>query len=178
MGRSGGITETLSQFLEQAGITLPPWVIPAIIVLLFIPVLPMIRRNSRVHRARVIVQRIASEEDADRALLKQEAIALVAHHPIGLVSLADEAIRRGIRDLARMALESLKVHGRPVSHIHRLHAELHGPPPAHLEGELAAIELLLDNGVVNAAQERLERAQLRWPDAPQLQNLIDRCAEE
>lgn len=178
MGRLGGITETLSQLLEQAGIALPPWTFPGIIALLFLAVLPMIRRNSRVHRARLLVQEIASERTVDRTGRKAQAIELVADHPVGLVGLADEAIRRGVRDLAKLALDELKEHGRPVQDIHRLQLELYGPPPAHLEGELAAIEQLLANGVRSAAMERLERALGTWPDAPALLAFAARCAEE
>jgi len=178
VGRLSGITDTLSQLLEQAGVSLPPWAFPGIIALLFLGVLPLIRRNSRVHRARLLVQEIASEQTTDRAIRKAEAIALVSDHPVGLVGLADEAIRRGVRDLAELALEELKTHGRPVPDIHRLQIELHGPPPAHLEGELAGIEQLLANGVRGAAMDRLRRAQETWPTDPALQRLATRCAEE
>ena len=178
MGRLGGITDTLSQLLEQAGISLPEWAFPVLIGVLFLALLPLIRRNSRVHRARMIVAEIDSEKDTDRARLKAEAVALVADHPVGLVGLADEAIRRGINDLAKAALAALKTHGRPAQDIHRLQAELYGPTPAHLEGEIAAIEKLLDNGVRTAARDRLQRAASTWPDAPELRALHARCLEE
>jgi hypothetical protein len=178
MGRLGGITETLSQLLEQAGVALPAWAFPAVIVLLFLTALPAIRRNSRVHRARLLVAEIASEQSVDRAARKAQAIALVADHPVGLVGLADEAIRRGVRDLATLALNQLRAHGRPVQEILRLETELHGPPPAHLQGELAAVEQLITSGAHGAAMHRLQRAQRAWPSAPELRSLASRLAEE
>jgi hypothetical protein len=178
MNRFGGITETLSRLLDQAGVVLPPWVFPAVITLGFLALLPLIRRNSRMHRARRLVQDIASERDLDRPEQKAQAIELVQDHPDGLVGLADEAVRRGVNDLAMSALEELKKHGRPAMDIHRLQIELHGPPPAHLEGELAAIESLLSHHLIAAAEKRLRKAEQTWPDAPELRRLALRCHEE
>lgn len=178
MGRFGGITDTISQLLEQAGIALPAWAFPLLIGACFLGLMPMIRKNSKVHKARLLTAEIASEKTTDRAALKTQAIALVAEHPVGLVGLADEAIRRGIHDLAKRALDELKRHGRPLSEIHRLQEALYGPPPAHLEGEIAAIEQLMENQVLAAAHERLHRALQEWPDAPALRALSVRLNEE
>ena len=178
MGRLGGITETLSKLLEHAGISLPPWAFPGLIGLAFLAVFPWLRQNHRLHRARQIVAEIASERSADRAALKSKAVALVARHPNGLVGLADEAIRRGLHDLAEQALTQLMVHGKPAVEIRRLRQALHGPPPTHLEGELAAIEALLAQELPAAAIQRVRRAQQHWPDEPRLQKLADICTEE
>ncbi len=178
MGRLGGITDTLSQLLEHAGITLPPWAFPVLIGVAFLGALPWLRQNQRTHRARLLVAEIASERDADRQALKRQAIEAVAGHPVGLVGLADEALRKGLQDLAASALEELKKNGKPVLEIRRLQEAIHGPPPAHLEGELAAIEQLLSQGLPAAALKRVRRAQQHWPNEPSLHQLAETCAEE
>jgi len=178
VGGLSGIADTLNQLLEQGGVTLAPWAIPAVIALAFLAMLPWLQQNHRLQRARSLVQAIASEREVDREALRAAALALVADHPMGLVGLADEALRQGLNDLARAALVQLKTHGKPVRDIHRLHAVIHGPPPAHLEGELAAIEKLLRNSMRSAARERLQRALRTWPDAPELSALAAAQAEE
>jgi len=173
-----GLTETLSQLFEQAGIALPPWAFPAAAGLAFIALVPWIRQNHRTHQARKLIHEAGSESASDRAALRAAALALVERHPVGLVSIADEALRRGMLDLARQALERLKAHGKPTHEIIRLQTAIDGPPPAHLYSEIQVIEQLLSNGMTQAAENRIARAQKFWPDAPELLRLATVRTEE
>jgi len=173
----GGITDVLDQVLGLIGVEVAAWTIPAVLVLVFIALIPWIRKNHRTNEARELVRRIASEERVDRAQLQTETLSTVADHPLGLVVVADEAIRLGLHPLARLATDRLASFHGYRQDLRRLQALLDGRPRVHIEGAQAAIERLLAQGLLGAARHRLEDAQQHWPDEPGLHELQRRIEE-
>ncbi len=171
MGRLKGLAEGLASLLDAMGIVLPPWGFPLLALMLLALVFPLLRRNHRTGRARRRLQTALYSSAAERSRLETEALELVQGNPVGLVVVADEAIRRGRRQLARRALEQLEATGRRLHDTRRLERDLYGTPCATPEEEILAIEHLLEEGILGRAAERLEKARQRWPHNQALESM-------
>ena len=160
----GGITDAINSLLGSAGVSLPPWAFPALLLFGFMWLLPHIRQNQRTHKARkMILERIA-KGGAQSEAVHQEILALAGGHPVTMVVIADEAHRRGLPGLSRKALKALEATGKRPADIRRLRTLIEGPSPIFPEAEVEAINDLLAKGLTGLAEKRLERAQRHWPD--------------
>jgi hypothetical protein len=173
MGRIGGLTETLSQLLEMLGLDLPPWVMPLVALAVFLILLPRILRNMRTSRARKIVLRAHLVEGEHRRQEEAAALALVAEHAPGLVSLADAAHKQGRNALAMEALNLLRARpearGRSVRReIARLDRTLGENLPGSAEEMAVVLDRLIHAGLFPEARRRLAIGRGRWPRAEAL----------
>ena len=150
------------------GIPPQPWMLPACVLLLGALSWPLIRRTQRISSARKLVAEAQRSSGPERLALQDQVMTLVGSHPMGLVGVVEEALRRQQTDLARRALDALVETGKERIHAKRLHASVHGPPPTSVEAELAAIERLLEADMGHQAAERLRRALQRWPEDERL----------
>lgn len=173
----GGIAQSVSRLLEAFGITLQPWMAPAVVLVLMVALLPLILRNMRTGRARKLLKEAAMVPGEQGRLLEQRALDLVGRQPLGLVAVAEEALRRGRTDLARQAIVHLGATGKARPLYRRLRAEIEGPLPASLAEMVIVVERLVDAGMLDEAARRLERARKRWPAAAELDTLDASIAE-
>ena len=164
MRGAGGITDAINSLLGSAGISLPPWAFPAVLVFGFLWLLPRIRQNQRTHKARKMIQERTAKGGARSSEVHDEILDLANGHPITLVVIADEAHRRGLNDLARKALRSLELTGKRIADIRRLRAQIDGPAPIFPEAEQEAIVSLMDKGLSGLAQKKIDRARVHWPE--------------
>ncbi len=180
MGRFDGFLLLWERLLLGVGITPQPWMLPALLLLLGAVSWPWVRRTQRIGRARKALARADRAHGEERRQHQQAALDLVGDHPMGLVGVVEEALRRHQSPLAADALERLQATGKERVHVKRLEARVYGPPPVSIEAELAAVERLLVEGMVAQACGRLARARRRWPDEPRLLELGERaaCARE
>ncbi len=151
------------QLLQGLGITPQPWMLPAFVLAVCGALYPLVRPTRRLGRARKLIAEAQRVSGPERAALQDQVLALVDRHPMGLVGVVEEALRRGQAPLARRGLDALRETGKERIHLKRLEARVHGPPPTSIEGELAAVERLLAEGLHDQARERLGRARARWP---------------
>ena len=164
MNGVGGITDAIDSLLASAGLTLPPWLLPAILLVAFAFLLPHIRQNQRTHKARKMIHERTALGGARSASVHQEILDLAVGNPITLVVIADEAHRRGLNDLARKALLALEQTGKRHADIRRLRTAIDGPTPIFPDAERDAIVALARKGLVGLAEKRLERARRHWPN--------------
>lgn len=168
MGRIDGILLLWDKLLGAFGVTPEPWMLPAFVLTLGALSWPLVRRTQRISRARKLIADAGRATGDARVALQDQVLALVGDHPMGLVGVVEEAMRREQVPLARRALTTLVATGKERIHTKRLYAEVHGPPPTSIEAELAAIERLLDAKMLSQAERRLTRARHRWPDDERL----------
>ena len=164
-----GLVDLLNRLFEAAGIHLDPWMAPAAALALATLFLPLILRNMRTSRARKLLKQAGLLAGPEGAELERRALDLVGDHAVGLVAIADEALRRGRTRLARAALERLVATGRERRAARRIFLELEGRglPPTAEEAALA-IDHLVEAGMVAEAASRLARARRIWPASPAL----------
>ena len=174
MRGQGGMTEALDALLGGFGLELPPWLLPALIGIAFLFLLPHIRQNHRTSQARKAIRAFANDGDPDPDGARAKILSMAGPQPLGLIGVADEAIRRGLVQLARDATDRLEETGKRRTDLLRLRAALDGPIPAHLEGELAAIENFIDHALYGAAKERIQRSRNYWPSSAALDALEQR----
>ena len=170
-----GLVDLLNRLFEAAGIHLDPWMAPVGALALAALFLPLILRNMRTSRARKLLKQANLLAGPEGAELERRALDLVGDHAVGLVSIADEALRRGRTRLARAALERLVATGRERRAARRIFLELEGRglPPTAEEAALA-IDHLLDAGMAEEAASRLARARRIWPNSPALDEVAGR----
>ena len=164
MRGAGGITDAINSLLGSAGVSLPPWAIPAILVVGFMWLFPHIRQNQRTHKARKMIQERTAKGGAQSSEIHTEILSLASGHPVTLVVIADEAHRRGLNALARKALRMLEELGKRPSDIRRLRNLIDGPAPIFPEAEREAILALSSKGLSGLAQKKIDRAKTHWPD--------------
>lgn len=169
----GGITETFERMLSMAGVELAAWVAPLGLVIVFVAFLPWIRANYRAQQIRDRIRRLTSEETVDRSALTAEIFRIAAGHKDALILIAEEASRRGHMRLSKAAVQKLSQTSKHTNEARRLHSQLHQKAPRHIEGELAAIETLLEEGMKGAARLRAIEAIKEWPGHPFLAALTD-----
>ncbi len=172
MGRFDGFLLLWERLMASLGIPPRPWLLPAFLLVLIALAWPLVRRTLQISRARkllALAERCVGQERRD---LQREVLSLVDDHPMGLVGVVEEALRRQQTSFAADALEALRATGKERVHLKRLEARVHGPPPTTIEGEVAAIERLLEAGLNHQAALRLDRARIRWPDDARLTAIV------
>jgi len=179
MGRSGGILDSIVSILEAMGISLPPWAGPVIALSLMALLLPLILRNFKITRARKILQRSRVFQPKEQSAAGQEALDLVRNIPMGLVAVADEALRQERGLLAREAVRCLVDSGRARDHARRLVRVLEEEGSPGSPAELALlVERLAQEGMLEAAGARLQRGLERWPRDEGLRAWQDRIESQ
>ncbi len=168
MGRFDGFLLLWDKLLVSLGIPPQPWMLPACVLLLGALSWPLIRRTQRISSARKLVAEAQRASGPERLALQDQVMAQVGRHPMGLVGVVEESLRRQQTDLARRALDTLHKTGKERIHAKRLQASVHGPPPTSVDAELAVIERLVEAEMFGQATERLDRALGRWPDDERL----------
>lgn len=166
-----GIGGLVRIIVDATGVSLEPWMAPAGVVAIGLLSLPLLRMNAHTDRARRLMKEAGREAGAARERLEEQALAEVTGRPVGLVVLADEAIRQGRTEIARRAIEALRATGKRFTDLRRLEGTLEGPTPrTPLEAALL-VERLVAAGLVDQARARWEAARRRWPDNPDLEAL-------
>ncbi len=178
MSGAGGITDALDSLLASAGLTLPPWLIPAVLMVGFLFLLPHIRQNQRTHKARKMIQERTALGGARSDSVHQEILDLADGNPITFVVIADEAHRRGLTELARKALRALENTGKRPADIRRLRTAIDGPMPIFPDAEKEAIIDLASKGLFGLAEKRLDRAKRHWPNQRMWPELERQIAQE
>jgi hypothetical protein len=174
----GGLTEARDSVMASLGLSLPPWAIPAVFVLLFLGLFPHIRQNQRTHKARILIRERSESGGSASSEFHSQLLELANGHPVTLGVIVHEAHKYGLLNLAKTALHALKNAGGKPGELQRLHRLLYGPPPVHPEGEYAAIETLIQQKLFSLATERVNKALRHWPDDRQLTILADRIPSE
>ena len=160
----GGITDAINSLISSAGVTLPPWAFPALLLFGFIWLLPHIRQNQRTHKARKMIQERTAKGGAESTAVHDEILELANGHPVTLVVIADEAHRRGLVNLSRKALQALSLSGKRRADVRRLTALIDGPAPIFPAAEKETIDSLISKGLIGLARKRLDKAKRHWPD--------------
>jgi hypothetical protein len=169
-----GLRNLLDTFFAYEGWTLPPWAMPAVVVALVIALWPLIRKNNATGDARKRFLAAGRETGAERARLEGEAFALVADNPVGLVVLAEEALKAGRTELATRAIDALRATKKRPDDVARLTRLLEGPQPANATDAAMKIERMLAQGMRDEARARWEKWRRRWPGDEELEGLGER----
>ena len=169
----GRLKSLLEQLLGNLGVELPPWAIPACLLLLFVLLFPLIRRSHRSGKARKILARARYAPAAQRLQMERQVLEMVGQDPVGLMVVAEEALRRGRSALAHEATERLRATGKRPADLQKLLRQLDTGPHTTLPEEILAIQNLRREGLTERARERWERAVTRWPQATELERLLD-----
>jgi len=164
------LSDTLNRILSGLGLELEPWMAPLVAVVIALGVLPFYYRNFRTKRARKRVQAAANADLGERRRLEDEALDLVSGNPFGLMVVAEEADKRGLRKLALRALGALEATGKRRTEARLLRAKLAPDMPTTADGEALAVEKLREAGLHEQAEERLRRARQRFGDHPALRD--------
>jgi hypothetical protein len=163
-----GITLIWERILGALGVTPAPWMLSAFMLTLAALSWPFLRRTLRISRARKLLAEAERTTGENRMAIQTQVIHMIGDHPMGLVGVTEEALRRQQTPLAVRALERLRATGKEPIHVKRLEAMVYGPPPTSIEGEMAAIERLLAEDLFDQATVRLSRARRRWPEDDRL----------
>ncbi len=178
MGRFNIAKELVETFVALTGLQLQAWMAPAFFLLLGLLLFPTIRRSHRTGKARKRVRLIAYRRLDERRRLEDEALSLVRGNPNGQLAIAEEAKRLGRRDLALRVLAELEASGRKAQECRELQRQLEASPGHSSLDACAAIEHLVDEGLLDEARRRLALAQRRWPSVDAWPNIPDHPAEE
>jgi len=169
------LSDTLNTLLAAFGLTLEPWMAPVAALLIFGLLMPFIIRGRKIKLARKRLQESSHASSLeDRRRLQREAFELVGDAPMGLVAIAEESLRRGMRPAAQEAVRLLADTGKERDMLKTLRRKLDGDRPRNPEAEAAAIERLLEAGMTDEARSRFRAATRRWPDAAALAELHGR----
>lgn len=168
------LTKTLNDVVGAFGLELEPWMAPLFAVCIALLVLPAYRKNFHTKKARKKVQAASVSGGEERKQLERESFELVDGNPFGLMVVAEEAHKRGMRPLAERALRALDATGKRRVEAKALRIKLGLERAITAEGEAVAIENLLDAGLVERAAERLEAAERAFPGHEALHGLRER----
>lgn len=174
--RLQGLADSIRQILAELGIALAPWHLPAFVLVVFALLAPWWTKTLRADRARRRIARIeAATGQAERRRIAAEILDELGDNPHGVVSFADECLRRNLGVAAEVALDRLiALRALPLDRA-RLARKLGRARPDRLL-ELVAITKLLDEGLATAARERLARLEVHYPDDPEVRELATRAA--
>lgn len=161
MSAIGQLFRTLFTLL---GIDPTPKVMAPIAAVLLVLLWPTLKANRAIKKARNLLSSAPLRSRPERERLSAEALALVAGNVMGLVVVAEEAIRAGLKDTAQTAIVQLEASGKRPQDVRRLRRELDPAAPVSALLEVAAIEGMRAEGLSVLADERLERALARWPE--------------
>lgn len=164
MGRFNVIKELLEILVRITGIHLQAWMAPAFILALSIMVFPTIRRSHRTAQARKRLRLVPYRRLAERRQLEDEALALVEGNPSGQLAVAQEALKLGRKELASRALAAMSASGRYPREQRLLAQQLEEPAGHTALDTSAAIERLIEQGMLTEAHRRLDLARKRWPE--------------
>ncbi len=164
MGRFNVIKDLVELFVQLTGIQLQAWMAPVFMLVVGLLLFPVILRSHRTGKARKRLRLIAYRRLDERQRLEEEALRLVRGNPSGQLAIAQEAIRLGNRALAHRILDGVEGRKRHQAERARMLRGLeesagHSALEAH-----AAIEHLVDEGLLDEARRRLALAQRRWPE--------------
>jgi hypothetical protein len=175
MGSSGGIMQAIYSILEALGVHPPPWAGPVFGLTMMAILMPFILRNFKIGRARKLLQRSRVFQPREREQAGREALSVVRRVPMGLVAVADEAIRQERLGLAREATRRLIATGKSRDHARRLvrTLELDGGPHS-AEELMLSLERLESAGLEAEARARLAKGLQRWPEDVRLRSWQDR----
>jgi hypothetical protein len=168
---------TVQQVLQAFGITLPPWLLPVAIVIAFVALSPLIKRNLNTDKARGVFRQSVRITGEEREKLQEQAIDMVKDNPNGLVAMVEEGLTRGQKDFSRKALDRLRATGKMPNKVRVLTRLVEGDRPKIPEAEVLAVRRFLDAGLVVKARERIVPALEEWPDNEDLQQLDHQIAD-
>ena len=172
MNTRGGLGGLLDTIFNVLGVRLQPWMAPVVVVVLALLLLPYIYRNQSTAKARRVMTRACSTSSSvERDKLEAEAKTLVAGNPDGLAAIADMALQRGRRTLARALVDELAAIGTRPELVRRLEIALDPDLPATAEDAALRIDRQRGQGLHVAAEDLLVRARRRWPDHSELARL-------
>ena len=175
----GGILEAVANLLEMVGVEVQPWTLPAFAVGIAVLFLPLIVKNLTTGKARTLLKRARVLEGRARQEQERQALDLVKAHPMGLVSIADEALRHGRRALAVEAVRRLEATGKERAHLRRLKAVLTPDDLPHtVDAVVLLVERLLEAGLRERAEERVAAALRKFGPKRDLQALAQRVRSE
>ncbi|MCB9742452.1 MAG: hypothetical protein H6740_07630 [Alphaproteobacteria bacterium] len=166
------IIEPLNLVLSAFGIKLAPWMAPVIAVFFALAVMPALHTNFKTKQARKRMVAAAHARADERERLHAEALELVQDNPVGQLVVAEEALRHGHKDTARVAAEMLGRSGKRRNDYRGLMRKLDEGKPSNPEVEALAIERLRERGQGDEAERRLQAALARWPQSDALQELV------
>ena len=161
--------QAINSILEAMGLRLPMWAGPVIALTLVVLFLPAILRNFKISRARKILQRSRVYQPQEKIAAGQQALEVVGDIPMGLVGVADEALRQGRPLLAHEAVRRLIATGKVRDHAKRLVRVLEEDGgPGSAEELVLIVERFVGEGMTKEAQRRLQQGLRRWPSDPGL----------
>jgi len=139
--------------------------------------LPMYLRSHRGALARKKLIKSKMENKEKRIKMEQEAIKMVKKQPAALQILAEEAFKSGRFPLTREILARLPETKKYTKISKELEQKMAPRPDLTPDSALNAIEQMLHGGLLDAAQVRVTRALLQWPNAPRLRIAEERVAK-
>lgn len=173
----GGILDALVNLLEAVGVDVQPWTLSAVALGLLVLLLPLIIKNLNTGSARTALKRARVLEGEDRVREEMRALDLVGEHPMGLVAVADEALRGGRKKVAREAVARLERTGKARDHLRRLRSALDPDDlPKTLDAAVLMVERLVESGLLVRAEERLAACERKFgshPDFSALRSRLD-----
>jgi hypothetical protein len=120
---------------------------------------------SQMQRIRGTVRRMVKAAPAEQARLAQLALSLAGKRPALLLLLEQEAHKRHQTELANAALAVLKATGRRSRDVTAIQKRRtpERAPVTHPTEVVLQVSALLDQGMVEAAADRLTDGLVRWP---------------
>lgn len=131
----------------------------------------------RIKRVKSCLRRMVRADDALRAELVREVLALSdgrAEVLVALVREADKMNQPALRDRALASLKALGTHRDVVRQLEAPADRTQDRRFGHPVEALVAIEALLEAGATEAARARLDEASARFPRDPGLRDLRER----
>lgn len=163
----GGITDVINSLASSFGFQVAPWFFPAMLVAVGVMVYPSIAKTEKGRKARRLIENFGATAGPERDALRARIMALVKGDGPGLQMVLEKADASGwtlLADEARAALQALG--GVEFAEVQKALAAK--KKPMLLDGELAAIERYVENGLWVRAEERVAAALAEWPDEPEL----------
>jgi hypothetical protein len=164
----------LPELLQTLANLLPPWLFfPALAVLAIVAVPAWVSwlrsKQIRGHLRRML----RAPDSRTRQAHEESAFFLAQGRPRRLVALADEAMRLNLKPLWRRALAELEATGKLPADVRRLRAQVavERKRGGHPLEEAVIIERMWDQGLHEAALERLAETRARFPEDPDLATL-------
>ena len=146
MGGLGTLAKAIEEILLDYGIHVPSWIGLATAAGLILLFLPNIIKNAKVDKARRDMTRLQDLTPEQRDRERERILDMANDNPVGLVAIADEALRKQQTAIARGAVERLRKTGKRTADLQRLERTLDGDKPRHLLKEVIAIENLWKAG--------------------------------
>lgn len=168
----------IGDLLDSLYLLLPHWLFWPVVGALVAVVFPLWLRGRQVKSLRAGVQRRVRMEGQRRERKTQELLTRAGTDVRKLEALAGEALRLEQEDLLRLALERLdeSESGRMAAKRLRDQRAREKKAPAHPLLEELAIRRLLDEGLLDLAQARLDEVKAHYADNAQLDALADELA--